>query len=178
MNYISGTAHDMMALIEIEEELKKYLEPAKQKAEQRIDELSTIVRETTQTLREWDSHTEQSVSELHRARDEQVCERINTHSLVYILYVTLTRFKSQSNWTNNWMTLIACVVIKDAPTDLHIYESFLLPVELSPSNINQSNLINNSVPSKIPEILMSFLLLKHMVCQNCPPTFSEWKTQK
>ena len=30
MNYISGTAHDMMALIEIEEELKKHLEPAKQ----------------------------------------------------------------------------------------------------------------------------------------------------
>ena len=36
MNYISGTAHDMMALIEIEEELKKHLEPAKQQAEKRI----------------------------------------------------------------------------------------------------------------------------------------------
>ena len=85
MNYISGTAHDMMALIEIEEELKKHLEPAKQKAEERIDELSAIVRETTQTLSEWDSHTEQSVSELHRARDEQVCERIKTHSFAYML---------------------------------------------------------------------------------------------
>ena len=72
MNYISGTAHDMMALIEIEEELKKHLEPAKQKAEQRIDELSTIVRETTQTLHEWDSKTEKSISELQKARDEQV----------------------------------------------------------------------------------------------------------
>ena len=67
-----GTSHDLMALIEIVSELKGYLEPSKQKAEERIDELSAIVRETTQTLSEWDSHTEQSVSELHRARDEQV----------------------------------------------------------------------------------------------------------
>ena len=61
-----------MALIEMEAELKKYLEPTKQKAEERIDELSAIVRETTQTLHEWDSETEKSISELHRARDEQV----------------------------------------------------------------------------------------------------------
>ena len=67
-----GTPYDMMALIEIETELKKHLQPSKQKAEERIDELSAIVRETTQTLSEWDSHTEQSVSELHTARDEQV----------------------------------------------------------------------------------------------------------
>ena len=61
-----------MALIEMEVELKKYLEPTTQKAEKRIDELSAILRETTQTLNEWDSETEKSVSELHRARDEQV----------------------------------------------------------------------------------------------------------
>ena len=67
-----GTSHDLMALIEIESELKGHLEPSKQNAEERIDELSVIVRETTQTLSEWGSHTEQSVSELHRARDEQV----------------------------------------------------------------------------------------------------------
>ena len=61
-----------MALIEMETELKKYLEPTKQRAEERIDELSAIVRETTQTLNEWDSDTEKSISELHRGRDEQV----------------------------------------------------------------------------------------------------------
>ena len=87
MNYISGTAHDMMALIEIEEELKKHLEPAKQKAEQRIDELSTIVR------------------------------------------------------------------------------------EISPSNINQSNLINNSVPSKIPEILISLITVKAHGLSELPSHF-------
>ena len=67
-----GSAHAFTALIEMEAELKKYLEPTKQKAEERIDELTALVRETTQTLNEWDSETENSISELHRARDEQV----------------------------------------------------------------------------------------------------------
>ena len=68
----SGSAHAFMALIEMEAELKKYLEPTKQQAEERIDELSAIVREATQTLSEWDSDTEKSITQLHRARDEQV----------------------------------------------------------------------------------------------------------
>ena len=80
-----GTSHDLMALIEIESELKKHLEPSKQKAEERIDELSAIVRETTQTLSEWDSHTEQSVSELHRARDEQVSCKQGINNIYLIL---------------------------------------------------------------------------------------------
>ena len=69
---ISGTPHAFMALIEIESELKKHLEPSKQRAEERIDGLSAIVRETTQTLNNWDSETENAVRELHNARDEQV----------------------------------------------------------------------------------------------------------
>ena len=72
---VSGTPHAFMALIEIEAELKKHLEPSKQKAEERIDGLSAIVRETTQTLSDWDSETEKSVSVLHKARDEQVSLR-------------------------------------------------------------------------------------------------------
>ena len=74
-----------MALIEIESELKGYLEPSKQEAEERIDELSAIVRETTQTLSEWDSHTEQSVSELHRARDEQVSSKQGINNIYLFL---------------------------------------------------------------------------------------------
>ena len=77
-----GSAHTFMALIEMEAELKKYLEPTKQKAEERIDELSAIVRETTQTLNEWDSGTEKSVSERHRVRDEQVSEKLLLSAIV------------------------------------------------------------------------------------------------
>ena len=80
-----GASHDLMALIEIESELKGHLEPSKQKAEERIDELSAIVRETTQTLSEWDSHTEQSVTELHRARDEQVSSKQGINNIYLFL---------------------------------------------------------------------------------------------
>ena len=86
---VSGTPHAFMALIEIEAELKKHLEPSKQKAEERIDGSSAIVRETTQTLSDWDSTTEKYVSELHRARDEQVSLR-KLHCMFqkkYVIYV-------------------------------------------------------------------------------------------
>ena len=79
MKFISlaaGSAHAFLALIDMEAELKKYLESTKQKAEERIDDLSAIVRETTQTLNEWDFETENSISELHKARDEQVSEKL------------------------------------------------------------------------------------------------------
>ena len=83
---VSGTPHAFMALIEIEAELKKHLEPSKQKAEERIDGLSAIVRETTQTLNDWDSETEKSVSVLHKARDEQV-SLSKLHCMFQIKYV-------------------------------------------------------------------------------------------
>ena len=62
----------MMALIELEKEFTQYLEPLKQRVEDRFDELSAIVKQTTLSLSQWDTETEQSVSTLHKARDEQV----------------------------------------------------------------------------------------------------------
>ena len=62
----------MMALIELEKEFTQYLEPLKQKVEDRFDELSSIVKRTTLSLSQWDTETELSVSTLHVARDEQV----------------------------------------------------------------------------------------------------------
>ena len=55
----------MMALIELEKEFTQYLEPLKQRVEDRFDELSSIVKQTTLSLSEWDTETEQSVSTLH-----------------------------------------------------------------------------------------------------------------
>ena len=79
---------------------------------------STIVRETTQTLNDWDSHTELCDVDLHRARDEQVCDRISTHSFAYM---PLSQWiKGQSNGSNSWTTLRVCEVIKDMLTHLWI----------------------------------------------------------
>jgi hypothetical protein len=65
-----------MALIELEKEFTQYLEPLKQELEDRFDELSAIVKETTLNLSHWDIETEQSISALHKARDEQVTSPI------------------------------------------------------------------------------------------------------
>lgn len=61
-----------MALIEISAEFTQYLEPTKQSAEDRIDQLSGIIRETTLRLNQWDFETEESVRVLNQTRDEQV----------------------------------------------------------------------------------------------------------
>ena len=74
------------------------------------------MRETTQTLSDWDSHTELCVVDLHRARDEQVCERISTHSFAYMPLSQC--IKGQSNGSNSWTTLRVCEVIKDMLTHL------------------------------------------------------------
>ena len=72
----------MMALIELEIEFTQHLEPLKQRVEDRFDELSAIVKQTTLSLSQWDTETEQSVSTLHKAGDEQVLE-MNNHNHPY-----------------------------------------------------------------------------------------------
>ena len=78
----TGCSHKLMSLIELEKEFTQYLEPLKQRVEDRFDELSAIVKQTTLSLSQWDTETEQSVSTLHKARDEQVLE-MNNHKHPY-----------------------------------------------------------------------------------------------
>lgn len=61
-----------MALVEISEALTKYLEPVKQKAEDRFDDISAIVKKTASHLVDWDAETEASVKVLHKRRGVQV----------------------------------------------------------------------------------------------------------
>ena len=68
----TGQPHDLMALIELEKEFTQYLEALKQTVEDRFDEYSALVKETTLSLSQWDAETENSVVALHNARDEQV----------------------------------------------------------------------------------------------------------
>lgn len=74
LSNITGAYHDMMALIELAAHFTQYLEPTKQRAEDRIDELSGIIRGTTLRLGQWDSETEESVRVLNQTRDEQVSD--------------------------------------------------------------------------------------------------------
>ena len=61
-----------MSLDELSELVKDSVEPLKQKAEQRLDELSVLMKETTQTLNHWDTETDETVTLIHNTRDEHV----------------------------------------------------------------------------------------------------------
>ena len=68
-----GRSHNLMSLDELSELVKDSVVPLKQKAEQRLDELSVLMKETTQTLNHWDTETDETVAFIHNTRDEHVC---------------------------------------------------------------------------------------------------------
>ena len=51
---------------------KSKLEPFKIQAEEKFEELSALVKETTIQISQWDVDTEASVRIIHQARDKQV----------------------------------------------------------------------------------------------------------
>ena len=61
-----------MSLEELSELVKDSVEPLKEKAEQRLDELSVLLKETTSILNSWDVETDQTVTLIHKTRDEHV----------------------------------------------------------------------------------------------------------
>ena len=66
---VSGRSHNLMSLDEL---VKDSVEPLKQKAEQRLDELSVLMKETTQTINHWDTETDETVTLIHNTRDQHV----------------------------------------------------------------------------------------------------------
>ena len=61
-----------MSLKKLSEDLKGSVEPLKIKVEDKFDEISVVIKETTITLSEWDIETEEGVRHIGRTRDEQV----------------------------------------------------------------------------------------------------------
>ena len=61
-----------MSLEELSELVKDSVEPLKEKAEQRLNELSVLLKETTSILNSWDVETDQTVTLIHKTRDEHV----------------------------------------------------------------------------------------------------------
>ena len=69
---LPGQSHNLMSLDELSELVKDSVEPLKQKAEQRLNELSVLMKETTQTLNHWDTETDETVTLIHHTRDGHV----------------------------------------------------------------------------------------------------------
>ena len=73
VHIFTGQAHSLMSLEELSELVKDSVEPLKEKAEQRLNELSVLLKETTSTLNSWDVETDETVTMIHKTRDEHVC---------------------------------------------------------------------------------------------------------
>ena len=62
-----------MSLEELSELVKDSVEPLKELAEQRLNELSVLLKETTSTLNSWDVETDETVTLIHKTREDHVC---------------------------------------------------------------------------------------------------------
>ena len=61
-----------MAVEDLADLAKSKLEPFKTQAEEKFEELSALVKETTIQISQWDVDTEANVRIIHQARDKQV----------------------------------------------------------------------------------------------------------
>ena len=68
---VSGD-HKLIAVEDLADLAKSKLEPFKQEAEDKFEELSSLVKETTIQISQWDVDTEANVRIIHQARDQQV----------------------------------------------------------------------------------------------------------
>lgn len=64
--------HRLIAVEDLADLAKSKLEPFKKQAEEKFEELSALVKETTIQVSQWDVDTETSVRIIHQARDNQV----------------------------------------------------------------------------------------------------------
>ena len=62
-----------MSLDELSELVKDSVEPLKEKAEQRLNGLSVLLKETTSTLNSWEVETDETVTLIHKTREDHVC---------------------------------------------------------------------------------------------------------
>ena len=93
VHIFSGQAHclTLMSLEELSELVKDSVEPLKEQAEQRLDELSVLLKQTTSTLNCWDAETDETVILIHKTRDEHVC--------FFILQETSSSKSLQTPWS-------------------------------------------------------------------------------
>ena len=61
-----------MAVEDLADLAKSKLEPLKKQAEEKFEDLSALVKETTIQISQWDLDTEANVRIIHKARDQQV----------------------------------------------------------------------------------------------------------
>ena len=71
---LTGSPHKqkLVSLKKLSDDIKGSVEPLKIKVEDRFDDISVVIKETTIALSEWDIETEEGVRLIRRTKDEQV----------------------------------------------------------------------------------------------------------
>ena len=65
-----------MSLEDLVEELTKETSGLRDKAQQKYEELSSMLKQITNDVADFDTETEEKIAEIRRARDEQVCHLV------------------------------------------------------------------------------------------------------
>ena len=65
-----------MSLEDLVEELTKETSGLREKAQQKYEELSSMLKQITNDVAVFDTETEETIAEIRRARDEQVCHLV------------------------------------------------------------------------------------------------------
>ena len=87
---ITGSAHKLVSVEDLVAELSKETAELKEKAQQKYEELSSMLKQITMDVADFDTETEETISEIRKARDEQVWAtwrtNFTTQPQVYKLY--------------------------------------------------------------------------------------------
>ena len=68
----TGSGHNLVSLEDIVAELSKETTGLREKAQQKYEELSSMLKQITIDVADFDTETEETISEIRKARDEQV----------------------------------------------------------------------------------------------------------
>ena len=69
----TGSGHCLVSLEDLVEELTKETTGLREKAQQKYEELSSMLKQITMHVAGFDTETEETIAEIRKARDEQVC---------------------------------------------------------------------------------------------------------
>ena len=69
---LKGLGHNLISLEDLVAELSKETTGLREKAQQKYEELSSMLKQITMDVADFDTETEEIIAEIRKARDEQV----------------------------------------------------------------------------------------------------------
>ena len=70
--FLTGSVHKLVSVEDLVAELLKETGGLREKAQQKYEELSSMLKQITMDVADFDTETEEAITEIRKARDEQV----------------------------------------------------------------------------------------------------------